>query len=167
MSNPTEGYRLHHTMLRCKDPQKSIDFYERLLGLTLAAKKDFPGGKFTLYFFTYLTEEQKTNIPKDNEEHRWEWLWTHKGAFVELTHNWGTESDPNFAGYHSGNQEPRGFGHICIAVPDVYECVARLEKEGVKIIKAPDAGTMKGLAFVADPDGYYVEVIKDRSNVAC
>jgi len=157
----TEGYRLHHTMLRCKDPQKSIDFYERLLGMTLVGKKDFPGGKFTLYFFSYLTEEQKVALPAD-EEARWGSIFTYRGAFVELTHNWGTESDPNFAGYHNGNQEPRGFGHICIVVPDVYACVERLEKEGVKIIKHPDAGTMKGLAFVADPDGYYVEVVKDR-----
>jgi len=56
---------------------------------------------------------------------------------------------------------------LCIAVPDVYACVERLEKEGVKIIKHPDAGSMKGLAFVADPDGYYIEVIKDRSHVGC
>jgi len=157
----TEGYRLHHTMIRCKDAQKSIDFYERLLGMTLAGKKDFPGGKFTLYFFAYLTEEQKAAIPQ-GEEAKWDWMFSHRGAFVELTHNWGTESDPNFAGYHNGNQEPRGFGHLCIVVPDVYKCVERLEKEGVKIIKHPDAGTMKGLAFVADPDGYYVEVVRDR-----
>ena len=26
------------------------------------------------------------------------------------THNWGTESDPEFKGYHNGNSEPRGFG---------------------------------------------------------
>jgi len=161
----TEGYRLHHTMIRVKDPQKSTDFYERLLGMTLAGKKDFAGGKFTLYFFTYLTEEQKAALPTGTDEARWEWLWTHRGAFVELTHNWGTETDPDFKGYHTGNQDPRGFGHLCIAVPDVYACVERLEKEGVKVLKHPDAGSMKGLAFVADPDGYWVEVIKDRSNV--
>lgn len=43
----------------------------------------------------------------------------------------------------------------------MYACVARLEKEGVKILKAPDAGTMKGLAFVADPDGYSIEVLNE------
>lgn len=26
--------------------------------------------------------------------------------------------------------------------------------------KAPDAGSMKGLAFARDPDGYWVEIIK-------
>lgn len=24
--------------------------------------------------------------------------------------NWGTESDPEFKGYHNGNSDPRGFG---------------------------------------------------------
>lgn len=32
MAAPTAGYRLHHTMLRVKDIEKSKDFYTRLLG---------------------------------------------------------------------------------------------------------------------------------------
>ena len=39
-------------------------------------------------------------------------------AVLELTHNWGSEEDPNFKA-HSGNEEPKGFGHIGFAVPDV------------------------------------------------
>lgn len=31
-------------------------------------------------------------------------------ATLELTHNWGTESNSNFKGYHSGNDEPKGYG---------------------------------------------------------
>jgi hypothetical protein len=34
-------------------------------------------------------------------------------ACLELTHNHGTESDPDFKGYCNGNVDPgRGFGHI-------------------------------------------------------
>lgn len=32
-------------------------------------------------------------------------------AALELTHNWGTESDESFQA-HSGNTEPKGYGHI-------------------------------------------------------
>lgn len=33
-------------------------------------------------------------------------------ASLELTHNWGTESDASFKGYHSGNDEPKGYGAL-------------------------------------------------------
>eukprot|EP00960_Hanusia_phi_P018707 551822-Hanusia_phi.AAC.2 len=34
-----------------------------------------------------------------------------KGTTLELTHNYGTESDASFK-YHPGNQEKDGFGHV-------------------------------------------------------
>ena len=32
-------------------------------------------------------------------------------AALELTHNWGSESDDSFQ-THNGNSEPKGYGHI-------------------------------------------------------
>lgn len=32
-------------------------------------------------------------------------------ATLELTHNWGTESDPD-SKMHNGNDKPQGYGHI-------------------------------------------------------
>lgn len=61
-----------------------------------------------------------------------EYLWTHKGTVLELTHNHGTESDDSFA-YHNGNTDPRGFGHIAFNVDDVYAVCAELESQGVKV----------------------------------
>ena len=33
--NNTQGYVFNHTMLRVKDPQVSLDFYQNVLGLSL------------------------------------------------------------------------------------------------------------------------------------
>ncbi len=78
---------------------------------------------------------------------------------LELTHNHGTEDDPDFA-YHDGNSDPRGFGHICVSVPDVVAACERFEQLGVPFQKRLTDGRMKSLAFIKDPDGYWVEVIQ-------
>jgi lactoylglutathione lyase len=35
----------------------------------------------------------------------------------------------------------------------------RFEALGVKFVKKPDDGKMKGLAFITDPDGYWIEIL--------
>ena len=48
---------------------------------------------------------------------------------------------------------------ILVLVPDVYAAAERFEKLGVKFVK-PDDGKMKGLAFIEDPDGYWIEILQ-------
>jgi lactoylglutathione lyase len=127
--------------------------------MTLLKTLDFPEMKFTLYFLGYLREEDLP-VP-ENAVERTEYTFKQK-ALLELTHNWGTETDDSFA-YHDGNSEPRGFGHIGISVPDVYQASRRFEELGVEFVKKPDAGNMKGLAFIKDPDGYWVEILSAKS----
>ena len=149
MSN---GFVLNQTMLRIRDPERSVAFYRDVMGMTLLDRYDFPALKFSLYFMGY----PQSAIPDDRAE-RIKWLFE-QAALLELTHNWGTQSDPAFS-YHNGNSEPRGFGHIGLSVPDVHAACARFEAQGVEFVKRPDDGAMKGLAFVKDPDGYWIEIL--------
>ena len=156
----TQGYVMNQTMLRIKDPQRSLEFYSNVLGMTLIKEFRFPEMEFSLYFMGYVTEDDEP-IP-DAAEERAAYAFRQK-AMIELTHNWGTESDDGFAGYHDGNAEPRGFGHIGLSVPDVYEACKRFEELGVEFVKRPDDGKMKGLAFIKDPDGYWIEILEAKS----
>ena len=45
-------------------------------------------------------------------------------------------------------------------VDDVYKFCDGLTDAGVEFKKKPDDGSMKGLAFAIDPDGYWVEIVK-------
>jgi lactoylglutathione lyase len=100
------------TMLRIKDPEKSLPFYTQLLGFTLIDKLDFPQYKFSLYFLTTLPPGETYSLtPGTQAAH--DYLWSMEGVALELTHNHGTESDESFAGYHGGNQEKGGLWVGC------------------------------------------------------
>ena len=154
-ASPTDEFVMNQTMLRIKDPERSIPFYRDVLGMTLIEKLDFPTMRFSLYFFGYPASA----VPDERAE-RIEWMFL-QPALLELTHSWGTESDTEQR-YHDGNAEPRGFGHIGLSVPDVYAACDRFRALGVPFVKEPDAGTMRGLAFVRDPDGYWIEILSAR-----
>lgn len=128
--------RLLHTMLRVGDLDKSIQFYSDIMGMKLLRKHDYESGRFTLAFLGYGEE-------KDN-------------TVLELTHNWDTDS------YEKGE----GFGHIAIAVDDVYAACEKIREAGGTIVREP--GPMKHgttvLAFVEDPDGYKIELLEDKHN---
>jgi lactoylglutathione lyase len=128
----TEGYRLLHTMLRVGDLDASVKFYTSLMGMRELRRRDVPDGKYTLVFLGYGDEESHT--------------------VLELTYNYGTTS------YEPGN----GFGHLAVAVPDVYAACERLRAGGAKITREPGPlkfGTVH-IAFVEDPDGYKIELVQ-------
>ncbi len=126
-------YRLAHTMIRVTDLKKSLDFYTRMLGMQVLRSTDYPDGKFTNTFVGYGPE---ASYPA-----------------VELTHNWDQDQPYDLGG---------GWGHLAVEVPDVYETCQQLEKEGVKITRAPgpmEHGT-RNIAFIEDPDGYKIELLE-------
>ncbi len=151
----TDGFRLNHTMLRVKDPKAALAFYSRVFGMRVLRRLDFEEMQFSLYFLAKL--EEGDQVPEDTDE-RTVWTFSQKGL-LELTHNWGTEDQPDFA-YHDGNAEPQGFGHICFSVPDLDAAVAWFDANEVTFVKRPDQGKMKDVVFVKDVDGYWIEVIE-------
>ena len=52
------------------------------------------------------------------------------------------------------------FGHIGFLVEDVYQSCNEMKNDGCIFQKEPNAGSMKGLAFVKSPDGIWCEVIQ-------
>ena len=125
--------RLLHTMLRVLDLDRSVDFYTRLMGMKEFRRRESPEGRYTLAFVGYGEETAHT--------------------VIELTYNWD-QKEPYTIG--------TAFGHLAIAVPDVYAVCDKLAKEGVKITRAPGPlkfGTVN-IAFIEDPDGYKIELVE-------
>lgn len=128
--------RLLHTMLRVGDLQRSIAFYTQVLGMKLLRTTERPEQRYTLAFLGYGT----------NPEH----------AEIELTYNHGVDR------YEMGT----AYGHIAIGVPDVAATCAALRDKAAELGGAitREPGPVKGgstvIAFVADPDGYKIELIE-------
>ena len=124
--------RLLHTMLRVGNLQRSIRFYTEILGMKLIRTSENSEYKYTLAFVGYGT----------NPDH----------AEIELTYNWGVES------YELGT----AYGHIALGVPDAYAACEKIKAAGGNVTR--EAGPVKGgstvIAFVADPDGYKIELIQ-------
>ncbi len=156
-ANP-HGYTLNHTMLRVKDPEKSLEFYCGVLGMTLLRKADIEAGEFSLYFLGFTSSDDE--VPAGDADAT-EYVFSRQGV-LELTHNWGTEEEDGPV-YHDGNGAPQGFGHIALDVPDLAAAVAHFDKHGVEFQKRPEDGMMKHIAFIKDPDGYWVEILSARS----
>jgi len=123
-------YQMIHTCIRVLDLEKSEQFYRKAFGFEISRRRDFPEHKFTL---SYLRAPG--------------------GAFeLELTHN-HDRREP----YALGD----GYSHLAVGVEDLEASHRRHQELGL------DPKPLKGLPgnpaqfyFIADPDGYMVEVVR-------
>ncbi len=120
-----------HMMIRVLDEARSVSFYETAFALRVADRYDFDS--FTLIYLR--------NAESDFE--------------VELTVNKG-RTEP----YALGD----GYGHVAFAVDDLDAEHARFKAAGLspRDIKEfmRDGALMARFFFVADPDGYQIEVLQ-------
>ena len=101
-----------HTMVRVKDLDVSIAFYE-LLGLKKIRHYDSEQGRFSLIFMA----------PEGQED-----------CAVELTYNWdGDDELPS---------DSRHFGHLAYEVEDIYKMCTHLMENNVIINRPPRDGRM-------------------------
>lgn len=120
-----------HSMIRVLDEARSVEFYRRAFGLDIAQRLDFP--TFTLVYLS-------------NPETEFE---------LELTIN-KDRTEP----YQLGD----GYGHLAFSVDDLDAEHARLTAEGLaprKLVDfAPGGEVIARFFFIADPDGYQIEVLQ-------
>jgi lactoylglutathione lyase len=90
-------------MIRVKDIEKSLKFYQDVLGMTTVRTIENEAAGFNLYFLAYPQQKETVSEAEFNSKYE---------GLLELTWNYGTEKDENFK-YHNGNDQPQGFGHIC------------------------------------------------------
>lgn len=120
-----------HSMIRVLDEARSVAFYETAFGLKVADRLDF-----TTFTLVYLSNAES-------------------GFELELTVN-KDQTEP----YDLGN----GYGHLAVSVDDLDAEHARFTQAGLtprKLVEfAPDGKLVGRFFFVADPDGYEIEVLE-------
>lgn len=124
--------RLLHTMLRVGHLQRSIDFYTKVLGMTLLRTTDRPEQKYSLAFVGYASNPEQ--------------------AEIELTYNYGVDH------YDMGT----AYGHIALGVTDIHASCETIRANGGNITREPGPvkGGKTLIAFITDPDGYKIELIQ-------
>ena len=142
--------------LRVKDPENSLDFYVRGLGMRLLSRQIIEPHRFTLYFLG-CTEEQPPYADVDDVRNR-EWLWQRPYTVLELQHVWGTE----LGQFHYRVTPDTGFERISLIADDADAVVAGLIAVGpcVSHTKSFDPILSANTITVRDPDGYAVRIIK-------
>ena len=123
--------KMIHSMIRVQNEKNSVDFYGKAFSLKVIDRIDFDD--FTLIYL-------------GNSETSFE---------LELTVN-KSQTGP----YNLGD----GYGHLAVSVDNVESEHQRLTTEGLsprKIVDFKNKGeTVAKFFFIADPDGYQIEVIQ-------
>mmetsp|Transcript_64668 Transcript_64668/g.152006 ORF Transcript_64668/g.152006 Transcript_64668/m.152006 type:complete len:277 (+) Transcript_64668:16-846(+) len=137
-STLAQDYVIGQITTRITDPKRSLDFYQRILGMKLLSVQPVAPYRFTLYFLAY-TEDVPPNADLEAVENR-EWLWQRDYTTLELQHRW----DARPGSLKLPRKEEEGLAAVVLQLPP--EQMRRLAGEGY----SPGSLT--------DPDGLPIEV---------
>ena len=169
----TIGYNLNHTCIRVKDLEVSLKFYRDLLGMRSIFYVD--SKSFIVYYLGYPkrgTQQSGEEILADRLQ---------RSGLLELIYFKNEKQNEEFQGNRQIHPYHTGFCHLGLCVPSVPKAMKRFKENGVKIVKDVGelptgamygcddelaerfAGLVRRIGFVADPDGYWVEIVPDGS----
>jgi lactoylglutathione lyase len=131
--------RFLHTMLRVRDLDKALTFYQGLLGLEEVRRRVDEKNRYTLVFLA-----APEDAPAARELQK---AGKRDASVIELTYNWDSED----------YGEARYFGHLAYEVEDIYAVCDKMMKAGVTINRPPRDGVM---AFVRSPDKHSIELLQ-------
>jgi lactoylglutathione lyase len=127
---PLRG-RYLHTMIHVADLERSIDFYTRIMGMSVLRRGEMPAERRRNAFVGYGAEDETAVLELT--------------AFHDRDH------------YNAGD----AFGHFALGFADVRLACAAIAAAGGNVSTQPYViASGKTVAFVTDPDGYAIELVQ-------
>lgn len=130
--------RIHHVAYRCSDAKKTVEFYQRVMGMDFQlaiAENEVPSTKAADPYMHVFMDAGNGNVL----------------AFFEIPNSPPMQKDPN---------TPDWVQHIAFEVEsmqDLLAAKARIEAEGMDVIGPVEHTIFKSIYFF-DPDGHRLEL---------
>ena len=132
-----EGCRLEfsfrYTAIRTRDLDRSLGFYVEGLGMSLLHRSKTPIGEFAI-------------VKSKDTQHQLEINYYREGTSAGEPYVQGSEVD-----------------HLAFKVEDVDDAVAYLKQKGYPPVFGPETFGDWRVAYIADPDGIWIELLKERA----
>jgi glyoxylase I family protein len=132
------NYRPHHTAISVRDLDKSLSFYETL-GYHQVHRYDEPDGSMSIVHLKL------------------------GGSFLEIFAYLKNQTNPPLEYKYANNLEDIGVKHIALQSNDLEMALLDLRSKGLadENTKIAVGRTKVSYFFIKDPDGVWVEIVKD------
>lgn len=126
-------FSFRYTAIRTRDLDRSLEFYVGALGMKLVHRSKTPIGEFAV-------------VRSNDSQH-------------QLEINYYPDNSPAGGPYIKGSEAD----HLAFKVEDVDRAVEYLGEKGYPPVLGPETYGDWRVAYVADPDGIWIELLKTRA----